>query len=81
MRNSLFLGLKAHVLDFSGMAKIPAKNNFILCGEGSRAKELDNVLLMGKESDREYNLAISWPMSIIQAYAIAVSSFGLKIGC
>ena len=68
--NDRYIELNAFVLDFKGKAKIPSVKNFVLTDAG----EHDDFLLMGKEEEDLFNLEVKWPVSIYQAFAIAISS-------
>ncbi len=64
------LGINANVLDFKGKAKVASVKNFVLMDPS----EQDDVMLFGKECDSVFNLDVKWPLSLLQAFAIAVSS-------
>ncbi len=76
---NFIIELQAHLLDFKGKAKIPSEHNFILETQGAGPKNV--VMLLGKAKENEFNLEVYWPLSVLQAFAIAVSSFTMKIGC
>lgn len=41
----------------------------------------DMCMQFGRISDREFTCDIHWPMSILQAFAVALSSFDSKLAC
>ncbi len=63
------------MLDLKGKAKLPSKKNFILEADGKE------VMLMAKDNVVSYNVEIRWPLSLFQAFGIAISSLGFKVGC
>ena len=39
------------------------------------------IMQFGRVGDDEFNLDVQWPMSLLQAFSIALSSFDSKLGC
>ena len=67
----------AHILDFKGKVKKPSIKNFILIEKESN----EEIVIFGKISDNLYSLNVSWPLSIYQAFALAITSIAFKVGC
>lgn len=70
---------EAFVLDFYNRVDRPSVKNFQLV---EHADEGFNVLLQfGKLDDNIYNLDFQYPFSLLQAFAIALSSCDGKLFC
>jgi tubby-related protein 1 len=52
--------------------------NFQLCTRDDDGKQ---IMQFGRVGDDEFNLDVQWPMSLLQAFSIALSSFDSKLGC
>lgn len=52
-------------------------------GSGSGPQQRRDLVSMqfGRVSDREFTCDVSWPLSLVQAFAIALSSFDSKLAC
>lgn len=81
---------QTYSLDFHGRVKIPSVKNFILSYIGQNGvddmmaqSELEReVLLFGKLNNQEqFIMDVRWPLSPIQAFAIAIASFDPKFAC
>lgn len=70
--------LKAYVLNFRGRVDKPSVKNFILEDRrlGDNARE---VLLFGRVGSDVFNLDVAYPLSPLQAFQIAVTSFDYKV--
>jgi len=71
--------MEAHVLDFRGKAKVPSEHNFILMRHDKDTKKDEEVMLLGKVNDNEFNMEIRWPLSVLQGFSIAIASFAFKL--
>ena len=70
---------EAFVLDFYNRVECPSVKNFQLIEHND---EGFNVLLQfGKIDDNVYNLDYQYPFSLVQAFAIALSSCDGKLFC
>ena len=50
--------------------------NFILCNN-----EQEQIMQFGRTGNNDFYLDVQWPLSLFQAFAIALSSFDSKPGC
>ena len=50
--------------------------NFILCNN-----EQEQIMQFGRTGNNDFYLDVQWPLSLFQAFAIALSSFDSKLGC
>mmetsp|Transcript_69503 Transcript_69503/g.166608 ORF Transcript_69503/g.166608 Transcript_69503/m.166608 type:complete len:292 (-) Transcript_69503:268-1143(-) len=64
---------KTLALDFHGRCKVASTKNFMLELPGSERRRTDVKLLFGKVSANSFNLDISQPFSLVQAFAAALS--------
>jgi len=78
--------IKAHTLDFNGRVTEGSTKNFQLCASGVDPSDFDKddadgavVLQFGKCGTNTFALDFSWPMSPMQAFAIALSSIDTKL--
>lgn len=69
--------LKAYTLDFKGKVTKPSNKNFILVE--SEAEE--EVAIFGKVATDLYTLSVKWPLSVFQAFGLAIASVAYKVGC
>mmetsp|Transcript_57759 Transcript_57759/g.135055 ORF Transcript_57759/g.135055 Transcript_57759/m.135055 type:complete len:282 (+) Transcript_57759:74-919(+) len=60
-------------LDFHGRCKVSSTKNFMLEWPGSERRKEDVKLLFGKVNANTFNLDISQPFSLVQAFAAALS--------
>ena len=67
----------AYVLNFSGRVTMASVKNFQLCEQ----KNDSQIMQFGRIGKDEFSLDVKWPMSLFQAFAIALSSFDSKLGC
>jgi hypothetical protein len=68
---------RSHILDFHGRARLASVKNFQLIRDG----QFDNIILQfGKETRDSFTLDFKYPMTALQAFAIALSSFDPKLG-
>lgn len=64
-------------LDFEKKAKIPSAKNFILEREEGEASK--NAILFCKVQEDVYLVEISYPLSVLEAFAICLSSLDAKM--
>ena len=71
-------GVQAFVLNFNGRVDRPSVKNFQLVDETN-----DELVLLqfGRIGDDAFNMDVSYPFSIVQAFGICLSSFDYKIAC
>lgn len=69
--------INAYVLDFRGRATKSSVKNCIIVNQDDQKE----YLIFGKVSKDIFNLDIKEKFSIVQAMALAVSSFEKKLGC
>jgi tubby-related protein 1 len=70
--------LGAFTLNFRGRVKKPSVKNFQLIFQ----HDDKNVLLQfGRVTDETFNLDVSWPFSLVQAFGLCLSSFDYKLAC
>jgi tubby-related protein 1 len=74
--------LKAYVLDFGGRVTLPSVKNFQLTDTSFSLicfKVIGNIVMQfGRIDENIFNVDFRWPLSIFQAYGIAISSFSHK---
>lgn len=70
--------VKAYVLNFNGRVTLASVKNFQLCSHDDDGKQ---IMQFGRVGDDEFNLDVQWPMSLLQSFSIALSSFDSKLGC
>ena len=76
--------MEAYVLNFNGRVVKPSVKNFQLIESragkvGSSSIVEDHILMQfGRVDDNAFNIDVSFPFSLFQAYAIAISSFDFK---
>lgn len=69
--------LEAYVLNFNGRVTEASIKNFIIVDEGT-----DKVrMLFGRVAKNVFNLDIHYPFSVLQAFAVVLSSFDRKLAC
>jgi tubby-related protein 1 len=68
--------VKAYVLNFNGRVTMASVKNFQLCTHDGK-----QIMQFGRVGDDEFNLDMQWPMSLFQAFSVALSSFDSKLGC
>jgi hypothetical protein len=68
----------AHVLYFNGKATMASVKNFQLCTQNDEQRI---IMQFGRIDKDEFSLEVQWPMSLFQAFAVALSSFDSKLGC
>lgn len=78
--------LGGYCLDFYGRAKLASVRNFQLVDPKTGPlrtgdEEERALLLFGRWSEDEFHLDVKAPFSIVDAFAIAVSSFATKLAC
>lgn len=77
--------LQAFTLDFAGRVKLPCKRNFILSVDPKNQRLVDEfgegttLLRHGKVNQDRYILDYRYPLSPVQALAVAVTSFAEKL--
>jgi len=69
------IALEAYVLNFSGRVTMPSVKNFQLIDPNDDA---NIIMQFGRVDENMFNMDISWPLSIFQAYGIAISSFNYR---
>jgi len=68
--------LEAWTMDFHGRVKLASKKNFLLVSE----RQPDEVLMLfGKVAKTHFSLDFKAPMTVMQAFAIALTSFADKM--
>jgi len=67
----------AYMLDFKGKVSKPSMKNFILVDKRSERESV----IFGKMDEDLYTLNVGWPLTIFQAFGLAISSITYKIGC
>lgn len=67
--------MKVFILDFRGKVKEPSVKNFILVDKETKTE----CLLFGKQSEEKFVLEVSYPLGLVQAMGIALSSISRKI--
>jgi hypothetical protein len=73
--------VQSYILNFGGRVKIASVKNVILPKSSDRL-EKNNMLLFGKVTkELEFVMDVSYPLSIFQAFGVAISSCDDKIGC
>lgn len=65
------------MLDFQGRVKLPSVKNFLLTDDN----EKENYMIFGRIDENLFSLEVKWPLSIYQAFGIAISSMASKYGC
>merc|ERR1712127_455387 len=68
----------AYVLNFNGRVTQASVKNFQLCDQDD---EQGQIMQFGRTGKDEFSLDVQWPMSLYQAFAVALSSFDSKLGC
>ena len=63
-------------LNFDGKVTMASIKNFILCNN-----EQEQIMQFGRTGNNDFYLDVQWPLSLFQAFAIALSSFDSKLGC
>ncbi len=66
----------AYVLNFNGRVTMASVKNFQLW-----THEEQQIMQFGRTGNDEFSLDVQWPMSLFQAFAVALSSFDSKLGC
>lgn len=66
---------KKYILDFNGRVKLPSTSNVQLLLNN------DLIVQFGKVREHMYNLDACFPVSLLQAFAIGLSSINFKLGC
>jgi tubby-related protein 1 len=70
--------LKAYVLNFNGRVSMASVKNFQLI-DADRPQEV--VMQFGKVDENVFTLDFAHPLSALQAFLIALSSFDHKLAC
>ena len=70
--------IKAYALNFNGRVTMASVKNFQLVDESDPEKI---YLQFGRTGKDEFILDLQWPLSPLQAFAFALSSFDSKLGC
>ena len=68
--------LEAWTMDFHGRVKLASKKNFLLVSENS---PLEVLMLFGKVSKSHFSLDYKAPLSVMQAFCVALTSFADKL--
>jgi len=68
----------AYVLNFNGRVTQASVKNFQLY---EQKDEQNQFMQFGRTGKDEFSLDVQWPMSLYQAFAVALSSFDSKLGC
>jgi tubby-related protein 1 len=64
------------MLNFNGQVTMASVKNFQLC-----TNDEQHIMQFGRTGNDEFCLDVRWPMSLFQAFAVALSSFDSKLGC
>ena len=70
--------VQAFVLNFNGRVDRASVKNFQLIDDNDENKV---YLQFGRVGDSHFNIDFSWPLSPIQAFAVALTSFDNKFAC
>jgi tubby-related protein 1 len=70
--------VQAFVLNFNGRVDRASVKNFQLIDDHDEAKV---YLQFGRVGEKDFNLDFQWPLSPLQAFGIALSSFDYKLAC
>ena len=76
--------LKSYALNFGGRVKQASIKNFILTEEKFDIEEEDkapNAIVFGKIDENTFALEFGHPLSLFQAFGIAMSEFDFKLKC
>lgn len=76
--------MKSYALNFGGRVKQASIKNFILVDDAFSPEEegmAKNSLVFGKIDDNTFSIEFVSPLSVFQAFAIAVSQFDFKLNC
>ena len=70
--------MQAFVLNFNGRVDRASVKNFQLIDDHD-----DNVIYLqfGRTGDQDFNLDFQWPVSPVQAFAVALTSLDNKFAC
>jgi len=71
--------LSAYVLNFNGRVTMASVKNFQLIDTKDESERI--ILQFGRISKDEFTMDVDWPLSLLQAFAICLSSFDSKIAC
>ena len=71
--------LGAYCLDFGGRVSMASVKNFQLVATEDLG--MGNILQFGRIQSDMFTLDVQWPLSIFQAFAIALSSCDTKLAC
>lgn len=69
---------------FIPTAPLNSSNNQQQGSNGSTSNQPNEELIsmqFGRVSDREFSCDVTWPLSLLQAFAIALTSFDSKLAC
>ena len=67
----------AYVLNFNGKVTMASVKNFQLINK----EDDEKIMQFGRIGNNDFHLDVKWPMSLYQAFAVALSSFDSKLGC
>jgi tubby-related protein 1 len=76
--------LKSYALNFGGRVKQASIKNFILIDESYKEEEEDkapSAVIFGKIDESTFALEFRSPLSLFQAFGIAMSEFDFKLKC
>ena len=76
--------LKSYALNFGGRVKQASIKNFILiqdCKSAEEEEKAQNVIIFGKIDENTFALEFWHPLSLFQAFGIAMSEFDFKLKC
>mmetsp|Transcript_7893 Transcript_7893/g.17770 ORF Transcript_7893/g.17770 Transcript_7893/m.17770 type:complete len:692 (+) Transcript_7893:1036-3111(+) len=68
----------AYVLNFNGRVTMASVKNFQLYAQNDKE---DQIMQFGRIGKDDFTMDVSYPLSPMQAFAIAMSSFDSKLGC
>lgn len=76
--------LKSYALNFGGRVKQASIKNFILVDDSCSLDEEEKVpssMVFGKIDENSFALEFTHPLSLFQAFGIAMSEFDFKLKC
>ena len=65
------------MLNFNGRVDKASVKNFQLINK----EDDEKIMQFGRIGNNDFHLDVKWPMSLYQAFAVALSSFDSKLGC
>jgi tubby-related protein 1 len=69
---------QAYVLNFMGRVRIASVKNFQIVQQDNVANE--TLLQFGRVSSTVFSMDVQWPLSIVQAFGVCLTSISTKLG-